>query len=170
MALLRQLVSRKGLPIKPALLYNSSRSAARVLTDYMPAPYPKTEKERLEAAKKYGLLPEEYEPIPDDGFGRGDYPRLPDIGADSKDPWYPWDLPEYRKNYGEVWHIDSDMLGEDRCDPQKDWWVDKRVMVGMLVGVLGTFWTIAMLTDPYPVHRPVVCICFYFLLYHCGYC
>lgn len=76
-------------------------SASYWVEDDMPKPYPKTQKERLEAAKRYGLLPHEYEPYPDDGMGKGDYPHLPDIGADSKDPNYPWDYPEYRKNYGE---------------------------------------------------------------------
>lgn len=33
----------------------------------MPAPYPETEEERRAAAKKYGLLPEEYKPYPADG-------------------------------------------------------------------------------------------------------
>lgn len=34
-------------------------------------PYPKTEEERIAAAKKYNLLPEEYEPYEDDGWGWG---------------------------------------------------------------------------------------------------
>lgn len=34
--------------------------------DFKPAPYPETEEERRAAAKKYGLLPEEYKPYPPD--------------------------------------------------------------------------------------------------------
>lgn len=33
----------------------------------MPGPLPQTEEERRAAAKKYGLLPEEYKTYPDDG-------------------------------------------------------------------------------------------------------
>lgn len=35
--------------------------------DWKPGPYPETEEERKAAAKKYGLLPEDYKPYPDDG-------------------------------------------------------------------------------------------------------
>lgn len=35
--------------------------------DFAPGPLPQTEEERRAAAKKYGLLPEEYRTYPDDG-------------------------------------------------------------------------------------------------------
>lgn len=35
--------------------------------DFKPGPYPVTEEQRLAAAKRYGVLPEEYKPYPDDG-------------------------------------------------------------------------------------------------------
>ena len=121
----------------------------------MAGPYPKTEKERLAAAKKYGLLPHEYEPYPDDGYGAGDYPKLPDIGADSRDPYYPWDIPELRKNYAEPWHYESDILGEDKWDPKKDWRVSPTFMISSLFGtILGVF-LLDWLLAPYPLHRPV---------------
>lgn len=34
-------------------------------------------------------------------MGYGDYPKLPDIGGDSKDPHYPWDMPELKRNFNE---------------------------------------------------------------------
>lgn len=67
---------------------------------YKPGPYPKTNEERAAAAKKYGLTIEEYTPYPE-SMGYGDYPKLPDIGADSKDPHYPWDMPELKRNFNE---------------------------------------------------------------------
>jgi len=155
MALLRHLASRKILPNNPAMLLSASRQASYWVEDDMPKPYPKTQKERLEAAKRYGLLPHEYEPYPDDGMGKGDYPHLPDIGADSKDPNYPWDYPEYRKNYGECWHAHADVLGEDRCDPKKDWQVSHRTMLMYLFGTIAAAFGIVYLLDPYPLHRPV---------------
>lgn len=36
--------------------------------DFAPGKYPETEEERNAAAKKYGLLPHEYKPYPDDGM------------------------------------------------------------------------------------------------------
>lgn len=67
---------------------------------YKPGPYPKTPEERAAAAKRYGLTIEEYQPYPEEE-GYGDYPKLPDIGADSKDPHYPYDNPELKRNFNE---------------------------------------------------------------------
>lgn len=67
---------------------------------YKPGPYPKTPEERAAAAKKYGMTVEEYQPFPE-SMCYGDYPRLPDIGADSKDPHYPWDIPDLKRNFNE---------------------------------------------------------------------
>lgn len=68
----------------------------------MPGNYPKTEEERARAAAKYGIPVEEYKPVPDDGEGAGDYPDFPLVAADAKDPYYPWDFPELKRNYNEV--------------------------------------------------------------------
>ena len=69
---------------------------------YKPKPYPKTQKEREEAAARYGLELEEYKPYPDDGVeGLGDYPQVPIISDDAKDPYYPYDYPESKRNYNE---------------------------------------------------------------------
>lgn len=38
---------------------------------------------------------------PDDGSGLGDYPKLPVISGDQRDPYYPWDSPELKRNFGE---------------------------------------------------------------------
>ena len=67
----------------------------------MPGPYPETQAQREAAAKKYGMNVEDYEPYPDDGTGYGDYPKLPDIGNDSKDLYEDYDIPEMRRNFGE---------------------------------------------------------------------
>jgi len=67
----------------------------------MPGPYPKTPEERAAAAKKYGLRVEDYEPYPDDGFGYGDYPKLPHVSSEARSPYEDWDEPKYRRNYNE---------------------------------------------------------------------
>lgn len=69
--------------------------------DFKPAKFPETEEERAAAAKKYNLLPEEYKPYADDGQGFGDYPKLPDIPVERKDPNYPYDFPELKRNIHE---------------------------------------------------------------------
>lgn len=71
--------------------------------DYKPAPYPQTQAERDAAAKKYNMLPEEYKPYADNGLGYGDYPKLEaGLGAEARDPYYPYDYPELKRNYNEV--------------------------------------------------------------------
>jgi len=85
--------------------------------DWQPGPYPRTPEDRAAAAKKYGLLPEDYEPFPSEHDQHGDYPNLADIGGDSKDPYYPYDYPAIKTNYGEPIHIEADIYGEDRYNP-----------------------------------------------------
>ncbi|XP_050351609.1 NADH dehydrogenase [ubiquinone] 1 beta subcomplex subunit 8, mitochondrial [Nymphalis io] len=82
---------------------------------YKPGPYPRTQAEREAAAKKYGLTIEEYQPYPED-MCYGDYPKMPDIGADSKDPSYPYDSPELKRNFNETFHAQAEIFGEDRYD------------------------------------------------------
>ncbi|XP_061715520.1 NADH dehydrogenase [ubiquinone] 1 beta subcomplex subunit 8, mitochondrial [Cydia pomonella] len=82
---------------------------------YKPGPYPVTLEQREAAAKKYGLSIEEYQPYPEE-MGYGDYPKMPDIGADSKDPFYPYDQPELKRNFNEPMHARAEIFGEDRYD------------------------------------------------------
>jgi len=50
-------------------------------------------------AEKYHMHPDDYKPY--DAYERstGDYPCLPMKGQALKDPYYPYDIPVYRKNY-----------------------------------------------------------------------
>nr|XP_030721213.1 NADH dehydrogenase [ubiquinone] 1 beta subcomplex subunit 8, mitochondrial isoform X1 [Globicephala melas] len=78
-----------------------ARTASHITKDMLPGPYPRTPEERAAAAKKYNMRVEDYEPYPDDGMGYGDYPKLPDRSQQERDPWYDWDHPELRLNWGE---------------------------------------------------------------------
>lgn len=69
--------------------------------DWQPGKFPETPEERERAAKKYGLRLEDYEPYPDDGTGLGDYPKLPPVSAEGRDPYVNWDMPELKRNFGE---------------------------------------------------------------------
>ena len=69
--------------------------------NWKPGPYPRTPEERAAAAKKYGLTEADYEPYPDDGMGYGDYPKLPRVSAEARDPYEDWDMPEMKRNFGE---------------------------------------------------------------------
>ncbi len=91
----------------------SIRGAIYLDEHWMPGPYPKTEAERLAAAKKYNLLPEEYQAYDPEKweFAYGDYPQLPNICYHDCDPYYAWDYPALGKDYGAVWHVNSELYG-----------------------------------------------------------
>lgn len=97
--------------------------------DFKPAPYPQTQKEREAAAKKYGVPIEEYEPFPDDGLGYGDYPKLPHKSIELRDPYYPYDYPEHRRNFNEPIDANLDEISEDRVNNGEEkinWWAQQQ--------------------------------------------
>jgi hypothetical protein len=93
---------------KPTIIFNNVRSISLTpnnlgayTKDVKPGPFPKTEEEIKAAALKYGMRPDEYKPMPDDGFGIGDYPDLPLKGSETKDPYVEYDDFYLRRNYGD---------------------------------------------------------------------
>nr|CAH7730570.1 unnamed protein product [Callosobruchus chinensis] len=124
--------------------------------DYKPGPYPTTEAEKLAAAEKYGLHPSEYKPYPDDGQGRGDYPNLPLVSGDARDPFYPWDNPELKRNFNEPMHDNFDLYREDRYDVsaklRRPMWFYYAQFLGVM---FGTFFIYSLLENVKMFH-PVV--------------
>ncbi|GAB1597326.1 NADH dehydrogenase [ubiquinone] 1 beta subcomplex subunit 8, mitochondrial-like [Argonauta hians] len=98
-------------------LHVGSPLAAYWNKDWAPGQFPETKEERDKAAKKYGLLPEDYEPYPNDGTGLGDYPKLPPVSAEGRDPYINWDMPEIKRNFGEPMHAEANWMTEDRMSP-----------------------------------------------------
>ncbi|XP_004928607.1 NADH dehydrogenase [ubiquinone] 1 beta subcomplex subunit 8, mitochondrial [Bombyx mori] len=135
-----------------ALFCNATRNHWNY--QYQPGPYPKTPEERAAAAKKYGMTVEEYTPYPED-MGYGDYPKLPDIGEDSKDPHYPYDNPELKRNFNEPLHATAEIFGGDRCD------ISIRRRFSLLhqwtwfLGTLGGFALLMVFLEDYKIGRPV---------------
>ncbi|NXG53242.1 NDUB8 dehydrogenase, partial [Psilopogon haemacephalus] len=122
--------------------------------DLLPGPYPRTPEERAAAAKKYNMRVEDYEPYPDDGFGYGDYPKLPNKSLHERDPWYQWDQPDMRHNWGEPMHWDFDMYIRNRVDtsPTPVPW---HTMRNHLLAFVGTMLIMFVLGEYYPCYRPV---------------
>lgn len=87
--------------------------------DFKPAKYPETQKEREASAKKYGIPLDQYEPYPDDGMGYGDYPKLKNKSVELRDPYYPYDYPEHKRNFNDPIHAHIDFYSEDRCNTGK---------------------------------------------------
>merc|ERR1712137_336946 len=136
--------------------FKTSAIVANWNKDWKPGPFPLTPEERAKAAKKYGLRVEDYDVYPDDGTGYGDYPNLPPVSGDSRDPYYDWDIPELKRNYGEPLNVDHDMFGEDRYNPNARPRYSSRYMFFTTATFIGTVLTLYLLTLPYPHFLPVL--------------
>ncbi len=82
------------------------------------------------------MIPEDYETYANDGTGYGDYPKLPIVSAESRDPHALYDFPELKRNFGEPLHVDADMFGEDRWDYNRRLIVPIHQMFLMFVGCM----------------------------------
>lgn len=131
-------LTRLNVKSKIPTILNSVRTATAWNKDWMPGPTPTTPEQRAAAAKKYNLLPEEYEPEPE----YGDYPKLPMISGQSKDPWRDWDFPEHKKDFGEPLHIMHNLISEDRwdCNHVEKQQVHPSIQVCMYFGILILLW------------------------------
>ncbi|KAF5275885.1 hypothetical protein FQR65_LT04124 [Abscondita terminalis] len=114
MALVKKAVVLNLFSKKQPLLFTVIRNHWN--KDYKPGHVPRTEEEINLAAKKYGLLPSEYDTFKDDGLGYGDYPKIPTVSADARDPFYPWDIPDTKRNFKEIINAEEDMYAEHRYD------------------------------------------------------
>lgn len=85
-------------------------------TNLTMGPYPRTQEERERAAKKYNLIPEDYEPY-DEDHGWGDYPNLKPIGAFNRDRYDDYDDPVDLRFHGEVYQLAYDSHLWERIDP-----------------------------------------------------
>jgi len=84
---------------------------------WMPGPYPKTEAERTAAALKYGMIPEDYKPFPDEGEGAGDYPDMGRCSGPDRPGNMWWDDEDLKVNVGQPIHhgmyLTKDGIGYD---------------------------------------------------------
>lgn len=81
--------------------------------------WPRTLEERERAAKKYNLIPEDYEPYPEED-GWGDYPNLKCIGDYNKDWYDDYDDIGESKFYGQPIELHSDLYFWEKVDPLRN--------------------------------------------------
>ncbi|XP_017871965.1 PREDICTED: NADH dehydrogenase [ubiquinone] 1 beta subcomplex subunit 8, mitochondrial [Drosophila arizonae] len=156
-ALMKSLSLVKKLSaVNPALQAHIVRNLAGWNKDYKPGPYPKTEKEREAAAKKYYLLPEEYKPYADDGLGYGDYPKVGGgLGVEHKDNYYPYDYPEIKRNFNEPISVDHDLYSEDRYSQPDYPRYSKSYYMLCFAGVMGGCLALYYWLEDKKMYRPV---------------
>ncbi|XP_070150537.1 NADH dehydrogenase [ubiquinone] 1 beta subcomplex subunit 8, mitochondrial [Polyergus mexicanus] len=114
-----------------------------------------SEKDHDKIAEKYNLHPKEYKPAPKEEW-IGDYPDMPMIGPAAKDPYYPYDIPTYRKNYRETVHHHFEIMGEDRFSYGYKYRIDLHLATAICIAFIFTLSVIVYLLDPYPSFTPVM--------------
>lgn len=116
-------------------------------------PWPRTKEERIRAAKKYNLIPEDYEPY-DENDAFGDYPKLKAIGAFNRDPYDDFDDTTECRFYGEVYHKDNDLYYWERIDPLAHEKKDLHFLtkLSIFVGMIVFFPTLNYLSETYRIH------------------
>lgn len=119
---------------------------------WKPQKYDKKNHDKI--AEKYHLHPKEYKPCQDPERCLGDYPELPMIGPAAKDPYYPYDIPVFRKNYHETLHPNFEIMGEDRFSYGYKYRIDPRLATGIFVLTMLTLATITYFAAPYPTVHP----------------
>ncbi|XP_013394212.1 NADH dehydrogenase [ubiquinone] 1 beta subcomplex subunit 8, mitochondrial isoform X2 [Lingula anatina] len=107
---------------------------------YAPGTAPRTEEERIAAANKYGMPPEDYQCDPTGT--QGDYPMFPKVPNVQRSENPAWDFSDVKENYGDAIHVDSDWLGADTLDGYRyggfGVWENFK-SYGTLVGVIFAF-------------------------------
>lgn len=71
------------------------------------------------AAKKYGIIEEDYKPCGTEvrkGCNYGDYPQVELKGYDERPPHYNYDFPVLKRDFGEPMHHDQHWYEAIRCD------------------------------------------------------
>ncbi|XP_029312308.1 NADH dehydrogenase [ubiquinone] 1 beta subcomplex subunit 8, mitochondrial [Cottoperca gobio] len=135
-------------------LVSGYRAASGVTNNDLPGKYPTTPEERAAAAKKYSICVQDYEPLPDKGEGYGDYPMLPDRSQHERDPWYKWDHPDLRRNWGEPMHWNFDMFIRNRVDTSHTP-VPWSSMCKQLFGFIGFMLFMFYLGEKFPSYQAV---------------
>uniref|UniRef100_A0A2R5LFJ4 Putative ubiquinone oxidoreductase ndufb8/ashi subunit n=1 Tax=Ornithodoros turicata TaxID=34597 RepID=A0A2R5LFJ4_9ACAR len=135
------------------LRLNVARQAHYWNKDWRPATeVPDTAEKKKAAAQKYGLIPHDYKPYPEDNLKfHGDYPQLPEIGAESRDAFEPYDFPYLRRNYGEPLHIHADVYTVERIDNTTRKKYSHTNQVLTFLSVMGVLLGFFILGEKYPL-------------------
>jgi hypothetical protein len=103
------------------------------------------------------MLPEDYvqyDPVTEADMMCGDYPKLPVQAEMHKDPFYPWDDPRNKRNYGEPMQENWSANTEERFTPMDGVYryTRREMMTAQLLWVLflGVCWYIFEESDFMP--------------------
>lgn len=135
----------KGFCLRKANISSSAILMAGADPMHQVGPWPRTKEERDRAARKYNLIPEDYEPHDyDDALG--DYPKLKPVGAFNRDPYDDFDDIQAHRYHGEVYHVDADLYSWERIDPlaaeknNVSIWLQLAIFIGLIVSLPTIHW------------------------------
>jgi NADH dehydrogenase (ubiquinone) 1 beta subcomplex subunit 8 len=78
------------------------------------------------------------------------------LSAESRDPYYPWDFPEYKRNFNDPMHVQADMYGEDRYDVSAKPRFSLLTQALAFFGVMGFSGGLYLWLERYKLFRPVL--------------
>lgn len=78
---------------------------------------------------------------------------LKNISLDQKDPHYPWDYPEHKRNFNDVIHAENDLYGEERYSTVPPRYSVKQ-MYAAFFGVMGMWFFLYWWFEDKPMFRP----------------
>ncbi|KYN01590.1 PREDICTED: NADH dehydrogenase [ubiquinone] 1 beta subcomplex subunit 8, mitochondrial [Cyphomyrmex costatus] len=122
--------------------------------NYLWKPEKYSEKDHDKIAEKYHLHPKKYQPYSNNEKYVGDYPKLPMIGPAAKDPYYPYDIPIFRKSYHETLHSDFEIMGQDRFSYGVKYRINPYLGSAIWLATMITIIGISYLVQPYPAVHP----------------
>ena len=122
------------------------------------APYPETEEQKVAAAKKYGMIPEDYEPYDPTDCGMGDYPKLEKSSAESRSGQLDWDYMADRRNFGEPMMVNYDLHTGTRLDDTTELpRTQLQLWMGFLAWMVGCY-TAYIITAQFKRHPGVTAV------------
>lgn len=143
--------------LKPQSTLIASERTAYWNRDWKPeAKAPRSPEESDAAAAKYGMIPADYRPMPDDGHAIGDYPAVPLRSAEARDANYNWDMPELKRDFGEPIHAEMDMFGEDRYNADRHLRISINKMWAIFLSVVTGYSLLFFYFDNKKMFRPVM--------------
>lgn len=89
-------------------------------------------------------------------MGYGDYPHLPDVPIERKDPYYPYDYPELKRNFQEPIHAEIDTYDETRYGTPNEPRFSMTTQVTCLFSVLGGTWLLYEWFEDKKIFEPVL--------------
>ncbi|XP_014477989.1 PREDICTED: NADH dehydrogenase [ubiquinone] 1 beta subcomplex subunit 8, mitochondrial [Dinoponera quadriceps] len=151
-------LSNQSLLRNKGYLYNAVRCGSDDTPppwNYLWQPGKYSKKDHDKIAEKYHLHPKEYKPLPESAC-MGDYPDLPMIGPGAKDPYYPYDLPVYKKNYHETLHHKFDIMTEMHYDFGYKHRFEPHIGALICITFMAAFALVFYIGHKYPTFVPVM--------------